>query len=544
MVAALICGGAAVCLLLCHLVKGGRFLEIVLLAAYGLRVALAVSLYAISAYHLPLFQALQLGDGFWLFARDAPWYHWNAIQIAEALRWRTEIPSLTVGGQVFMVEPDFYLAIASVYRILGDHPLYIPLLNALLWSAISILAYLLARRISGEGAGRTAALVVSIWPSPYIWSSQILKDTLVIFLLLSTLFLCVHILGGRGSLWFATILPLAAVLFALARFRVYLVPILALAIGGAVVSCLIRWSPLWGKAVRGLLLLGVLFPIFFFARTVNPADLLTPARPEIGHWRKAEYLSAQGDHAAALEEYRRALEINPRLVDPQLRVSKQSTQPHSGSAGASQMESRPQKVSRRSPWRGFGYLRKIEYQMEEAGYEPQPENRIVAMFSKIYSVNRLARARRGFSGERGASNVGDDVRFDGIRSIVAYVPRGLSYALFAPLPWQLFSPAGDTGAFKLLSGVEMLLIFATVPFFAVGITRAARSGFPEVWLLLIFGAVAATLLGLVVTNIGILFRLRLQFLIPMFVILAAYGGGDLRRVAARLVPAQWLRQRG
>ncbi len=446
---------------------------IVVLASYGLRLALAISFYAISMYGLPIFQTLQLGDGFWLFARDAPWYHWNAARIAEAFRWGTEIPPLMVGGQLFLVEPDFYLAVAFVYRILGAHPLYIPLLNAMLWSAISILAYLLARRMKGEEAGRMAVVLVSLWPSPHLWSSQILKDTLVIFLLLSALSLCVQIFGQRGRLWLAAFVPLVVVSFLLTRFRFYLLPIVVLAVGGGVVSSLFRSSRhgQWGNAARGLLLAGVLLATFLGARSVDPAVLLSPAQPETGHLQKA----------------------------PENRDAMALARPH-------------------------------------------PESGILAGVLKTFSLGQLASARKGFATAGGASNVGDEVKLEDFWSIVAYLPRGLSYVMFAPFPWHLLSPAGDTGIFKWLSGIEVMLILVTAPFLLIATVRAARSGLPEAWVLMIFGIVLASVLGLVVTNIGTLFRLRLQFLVPMFVILAAYGGGDLRRVVSRLLPPRRLRQ--
>lgn len=547
-VAGLIVGGMGVTLLLCRLARAGRFLAIAVLASYGLRVALAVSFYVISAYQLPVLQSLQLGEGFWRFARDAPWYHWNAAQIAEAFRRGADLPPLMVYGRRLVIESDFYLLLGFIYRLLGAHPLYIPLLNATLWSGISIFVYLLARRMKGEEAGRIAVLLVSFWPSPYIWSSQILKDTLVVFLVVSGLYLCVLILRQRLPLCLAAVVPLLPVSFLLARLRSYVLPIVVLAVGVEVVSSLVRSSPhrQWGTAVRGLVLMGILLAIFVGARSVDFEVLLARAEPDIHGLRKAMYLLARGDQTGAAKEYEYAHKHHRRLAEARLRVRKESLQP----------ETKPSELSPPPAQLDMAHLWKTESLWQEEAKEqqsipavtsqpPVEMSKGVRKLFEMFSLDRLAAVRRGYSGQGGASNVDADVGLRGFWSTVAYLPRGLALALFAPFPWDWFSAKGDTGVFRLLSGAEVMLLFTITPFFLVGVIRATRSGFiDDTWLLLSFMAVAAILMGLTITNVGILFRLRLQFLIPLFVVLAVYGGDDLWRVVYGLLPRRLLRLPG
>jgi len=460
-------------------------------------VGLAAGFYIISAYHFPVLPDLQLGEGFWRFALDSTRYHWNAVRIAEAFRWGTEIPPpLMMGREPVFVDPGFDFAVAFVYRILVAHPLTVPLLNATLWSAISILVYMLARRMRGDDAGQIAVLLVSFWPSPYVWSSQILKDGLVIFLLLSTLFLCVRIVEQQHRLRIAAFVSLVPAAFLLAMLRSYLLPLIIVAICGAVIFGLLRSSPhrQWGRAVRGIVLMGILLTIFVSAQSVDPVALFSPARPELGHLRKARYLEEQGDHAAAGKEYQRAWALNPGLTEAQAPVSKERQRP----------EREPPKL------------------VVQKG--------IIQIF-KTFSLQRIAAARKGFATSGGASNVNEGIELQGFWPMVFFAPRGLAYALFAPFPWQWFSERGDTGVFRLLAQIEVMVLFLTFPFLLVGVVRAVRSGRPDAWLLLVFGTVTAILLGLGVTNIGILFRLRLQFLIPMLVILAAYGVSDRWRAS-------------
>jgi len=468
-VLALIVGGLGVSVLLSRLANGDRFLTAVLLVSYALRVGLAISLYAISAYHLPVLQELQVEGGFWRFTQDAPWYHWNALRIAESLGSGAEIPPLTVYGEIFRVDPTFYILIAFVYLALGAHPLHIPILNAMLWSAISVFAYLLAYRLKGEDSGRLAAVLVSAWPSAYVWSSQVLKDTLAIFLLLSMLLLCIVMLEERRLFWLGAAVLLVPVTMLLTRLRFYLIPIVVLALGAAVVCALCSSSidRRWGKAVRGLILTGILLASFVLAKSIDPVLLLSPSRA-----------GSQGPSTSV-----------PATSDSS----------------------------------------------EVMGTEAELSlKRVRDVISWTFSPGRIAVVRRGFGSERGASSVGDEIQFHRFSDMIRFLPRGLAYALFAPFPWEWFSTSGDTGILRPVSGLEVLLLFSMAPFFVIGVARAARSRSPTAWLLLGFTAVAAILLGMAVTNVGILFRLRLQFLIPLLVILAAYGGSERWRAICDL----------
>lgn len=501
--------GAALSVLLCCWARVERFLTRVLLVSYGLRVALAVSLYVVSAYDLPIFRELHLSGGFWRFARDAPWYHWNAVRIADAFRWGTEIPALMSGNQPFPVDPDFYFVTAFAYLVFGPHPLVIPLLNAALWSGIAVTVYLLARRLGGEQAGQTGAVLVSAWPSSYIWASQVLKDSLVIFFLLLALALCMVLLTQRQMSRFATLaIPLCLLALLLARFRFYLLPILVLAVGLGGVPAFVSpvSGPKWGTAARGLVLMGILVLSFVAARSIDPITLLSPSRPDLGHLQKARYLEKQGDYLAAAEEYHRALMLNRDIAG----IPPWATERIAQSGPPTSI---PQKSA------GFSAT-------------AEPLSRIqmpIRFLRQVFSPDVVGPIRRGFARTGGASNVGEDIRLRNLWELITFVPQGLAYGLLAPFPWEWFSAVGDTGIFRPLSAIEVLLIFAVTPFFVIGVGKAVRTLDSEPWFLAAFCVVGLVLLGLAVTNIGIIFRLRLQFLVPLFVILAAYGSGALSR---------------
>ena len=433
--------------LLCRATSGGIVLSTAVLTAYGLRCALAVLLFIVSAYQLPVLENLQLGQGFWAFAPDSRTYHLHAVEIADALRAGTEIPPLfDTSGEPVSSPRDFFLFTAFLYRVLGAHALYVPLLNAVFWSAVSILSYGLARRLNGHEAGLIAALLVSFWPSTYIWSSQILKDSLVIFLLVSAFVLVTSFWNGRRRKGVAALVPLALVVFLLAGLRYYLVPIFVVAIGAAVLAAACRRQG--AQVARGCILMALLAAAFVLARSVDPISFFSPSRSSFSEPADAGQLRKPGIDSVV------------------------------GILGLDQL-TRQDKLG----LRGFGGL-------------------------------------------------------------MASVPLGVARAMFAPFPWDWFSPPGDTGAFRKIAGIEVALLIALAPFFAIAMVNAARFGSSEVWLFLAYVGVLATALGVSVQNLptlgdyvdGILFRLRLQFVVPMFILLGAYAPESLTKALRRLLP--------
>jgi hypothetical protein len=432
------------------------------LTAYGLRCALAVLFFSVSAYQLPVFQDLQLGQGFWAFAADSRTYHLHAVEIAEALQAGTAIPPLfDTSGEPVSSPRDFFLFTAFLYRVLGAHPLYVPLLNALFWSAVAILSYGVARGVNGHEGGLIAALLVSFWPSTYIWSSQILKDSLVVFLLVSAMALFTYFWSERRGQGVAALVLLVLTTFLLARLRYYLVPVFVVATGGAVLAAAFRRQG--AQVARGCILMALLASAFVLARSVDPVSFFSPSQSSI---------SAPADAGQPL-----GLEAGIDFLVSTLNLDR-LTHPYEQNGGSPELIKRD----------GFG--------------------------------------------------------LDRFGLLMASVPRGVALAMFTPFPWDWLSPSGDTGVFRKLAGIEVALLIALTPFCTIAMVNAARFGRSEAWLFLVFVGAAATALGVSVANLptmgdyvdGILFRLRLQFVVPMFILLGAYAPAVLTNALCRLLP--------
>lgn len=461
--------GGILCFLLVRLVGGGRSLLIILLASYSLRVALTLGLYLVSAYEIPLFQSLHLPGGFWRFTYDAPSYHVNGARIAEALRGGAELPQIMVGNQPFLVDNyDFFYFVGLVYWAFGTHPLHVPLLNAMFWTTIAFLGYELARRIKGESAARLAAALISFWPSGIIWSSQILKDSVVILLLLFSLYLVIQIWEEKGRVALPAAIVLMPAFFLLVRIRFSLGAVLILAVIASIgLTMVMRFRELrWRNAIRALALMILLWVPALVAQSADPSYALFLVRSRSVATSPTNPTKASSETSA---------QSKPTLLQPTLNIVVETAR------------------------RSFNSAR------------------------QTYSFASIDIRRRGYAGTGGASNVAADVQFRNVWDMIIFLPRGLAYALYGPFPWDWFSLAGDTGVFKAFAGVEALLMIAATPFLLVGGLTAVRSKRMDAWTLLIFGSITIAFMALTVTNLGTLFRLRLNGLTPLLILVSAFG---------------------
>lgn len=119
------------------------------------------------------------------------------------------------------------------------------------------------------------------------------------------------------------------------------------------------------------------------------------------------------------------------------------------------------------------------------------------------------------------SNIDGDVQLNDTDDLLRYLPRAAAVGFFAPFPNMWLASGKQVGsAGRLLGGLESLLMYAVEGLALVGAWRGRRRF--STWLLSAVAATGIIALGLVVVNIGTLYRLRYAFLI-LLIILAAEG---------------------
>jgi hypothetical protein len=121
------------------------------------------------------------------------------------------------------------------------------------------------------------------------------------------------------------------------------------------------------------------------------------------------------------------------------------------------------------------------------------------------------------------SDIDRGIRFRGPGDILRHVPRAMVVGFFSPFPNMWFASGKQVGSGgRLLSGFETLLSYMVECLALVGLWRKRKH--VSAWFLFLVTTFGAVALGLVVGNIGALFRLRYPFWILLIV--CGAGGAD------------------
>ena len=316
--------GFAVLWWLANRATDDRRLRQVVLASYTLRIFLGFLLYTISYYHWPILPSLHSQNGFWTFGLDSHVYHYFGTQIAEAWRHGTEVPD-----PVFAF--DYFAVIASLYLLLGAHPLYPIFLNGFLGAANGLLAFLISRKFLSHRAAFFNAILVGFWPSSCLWSVQLLKDTLSWSALFASLWLIVTMSSRpvakfRGPrAWLAgRYVVLGVLVMLLTRLRFYVGITLALTVLLVLVpvalGALLRREA--RTAIQHGVLVGVIVLSVLSVRSLNLRQLLSPRHPEQGHMALAMRSWRAGDLPQAERAFSHALQLNPGYLEAKLGLAR------------------------------------------------------------------------------------------------------------------------------------------------------------------------------------------------------------------------------
>jgi len=120
------------------------------------------------------------------------------------------------------------------------------------------------------------------------------------------------------------------------------------------------------------------------------------------------------------------------------------------------------------------------------------------------------------------SMIDADVFFTSTADIVRYVPRALVIGYLAPFPSMWFRTGYNVGLMgRLISGVEMMLTYLFEALAGIFLWRT-RKHFSS-WLLVSTTMIGVLALGLVVVNVGTLYRMRY----PFWILLVIMGAGAL-----------------
>jgi hypothetical protein len=134
---------------------------------------------------------------------------------------------------------------------------------------------------------------------------------------------------------------------------------------------------------------------------------------------------------------------------------------------------------------------------------------------------RVGVLRDGFMKEYrlSGSNVGTDVRITNLRELVAFLPHAAVIGLFTPYPSMWFETGTPTGPLaRKLSGAETIVMYGLEILAVLALWRGRHD--LANWFLMSVALSGIVLLGLVVINVGALFRQRYFFVLLLLVLAA------------------------
>jgi 4-amino-4-deoxy-L-arabinose transferase-like glycosyltransferase len=367
----------------------------------------------------------------------------------------------------------YSLSFAVMSPLGGFTMLSVEPLNLLYYLSILTLIFKLGEEMFDRRTGFIAALIVALWPSFLLHTTQLLRDPLFIAVMLALVLIVTRWQTRDHSLGRGLLEALAGV-----------------------VSCAVIWLTryhIWMMIV-GFILLGAVFLIlrqrrekrWLVGNLAGAALLLilmggTPAMVGV-------FLAPD----SFISEYPMEEERLPPSPCP-------DDQPGAASPSAAQSSA------------SSGLLARADL-----------------------AVSRLGAMRRRFAiiYQNAGSNIDACVPLWSVADLVRYIPRAVANGFLAPYPNMWLGTGNSVGlSGRLLSGMEMLGLYLIELLAIVGLWEGRRR--LPVWLLAILAVMGIVALGLVVVNVAVMFRMRYVFWMLLILLAASGATRILSRLLAR-----------
>lgn len=410
-----------------------------LIPAACLHLAVTTMIFAAGRLSLMPGQFNQSGIG--QFAADGNLHLADSAQLTGKLETQGIGPWLT--GIAPLHTRIYSLSLLVLHRVIGFNILSIEPVNLLLYLLTLIMVFQLTEKIFDRQAAITAAILVAVWPTLLIHSTQPLRDPLLIAAVLAFLLILHRWLTERLG-WRRGIL----------------------------------------LGVSGVFILLMIWIV------------------RLAMWDVARFFIGFGIVLLIVRQIRQKSFMPVNVIVALLFLSSVLVIPRCN--------------------RQLQFLEKREADVDlllgEAAAPLPLWERIIARREGFIDLTNLEDYHAG-------SDIDINVRFHNRAEIMRYVPRAVAIGLFAPFPNTWFSPGllvGRTG--RLISGVETAVTYGLEVLAIFGLWRARRD--PFAWLAAAAAILGTTALGMVVTNIGSIYRLRYPYWI-LIVMLGAGGAAYL-----------------
>lgn len=408
------------------------FLLALVLLAFGLRVGAAVALDQ---------RLYATGCGGFL-SEDEEAY--DRVAWAQARAWRGVGHSVR-SGDAYLLNPYTY-AEAAVYVTVGHRPLAMKLLNCLFGALAAGLVFLTARQLFGHVAARISGLAAAFFPTTFLFSIVNLKDAMFLCAVALLLWLLtVSLVSGRPWL----LAPAVCALLLVGALRVYMQGFLALLVPGSVM--LQRAARFPHKWLTSTVLISGCVAILWFG---GGAQWVVAYVPFLDQQRFASAQGAMSGYAALSSAANARVGAGGSLT----------------TSGGHLSDQRSNSTSIAPPSRGLACLLGPAVATSPGN---QPPDRLVE------STSMLSLPHGGASGFEVLSVAPPGAQLEvqtanpstattapwistSLRSLAAWLPQGLAFAIAAPFPWAAQRTV------ERLTVPEMLLWYALLALAGLG----------------------------------------------------------------------------
>ncbi len=447
--------------------SGGVGLRRLILAATALHLVLAIGIFAAGRMHLA--PAFVDRDGIMpSFAFDSYDYQRGAIELAATLRHGNFLTWARAGqpAHVKLISMSF----AILGPLLGYGPISAEPFNLLCYLALVVLVFALGKEVASPRVGLCAAATIALWPTILLHSLQLLKDPLLIAgavgVVLCATTLLTQVYNWHRGVMLGAITAVAVILVGVIRFQFVILVLVLLLLTLTLLflrQALERRLLLWNLA--SALPAMVVACIFIAQQPSHNWEVLKRSSTDSGE---------------------------PKLAAPQNLLVRGvvSYLPHD----------RKRASNSNLAW---GRARLDFVALRLSGIR----SRFVAAYPDAGSV------------------IDRDFDFRDLRGMISYLPRAFAIGCWAPFPNTWISAGRRVGGFgKVLAGIETSLIYVCELLALLAIvsspTQLSR------WLLLLTASFGATGLGLLIPNVGALYRFRYPLWV-LVIILGIEGGQSI-----------------
>jgi hypothetical protein len=179
-----------------------RYLAFLILSGFVLRVVIAAGL-----------RQFGLND---VIAPDEGTFHANGLQFCRWLQGDT--PYRVSYRLLDSIQVGYFYFIGTIYYVIGVTPFVPVLFNCLFGALVALPVFRITRDLHSREAARVAALLVVFFPSVLLWSTMLLRDSLVILIMLMIVVTVMELRKGLSILRIALFLGLLMLLGTLRQY--------------------------------------------------------------------------------------------------------------------------------------------------------------------------------------------------------------------------------------------------------------------------------------------------------------------------------------